>query len=157
MSETQTQPQQQQTDAAQRLEEKFAAQRREYSNEIMTAAQMMKDMRKLIEAKVILLSLRQRLLEDNHLIIANHDKQARLYREAKSEELLNASSNMQVRFNEREKDKFIDGQPRISKVKATMDFLQNQSNYLSDSIKTVDHALYGMKDVIDMQKLLQGV
>lgn len=150
------QQQAQQMTAAERLEEKFAIQRREYTNEIMTGNQMLKDIRKLIDAKVLFLSLRQRLIESKHTIVTNYDKQARRYREVKSEELLRATDNLQVRFNEREKDKYVEGIPRVSQVKSTMDFLQSQSDYLEDSVKTVDHALYGIKEVIEIQKFLRG-
>ena len=144
------------TQARQTIEERFAIQRREFSNEIMTSAQMLRNVREIVTAKVNFLSLRQRLLEEHHTIIENYNKQAKKYREAKSEELLNTSNNMQVRFNEREKDKFIDGQPRISQIKAAMDLLQNQSNFLSESIKTVDQVLFNLKVRIDVEKMLNG-
>lgn len=152
MSEIQEAPKSKQ----QILEEKFEKQRRDYSNEILTASQMLNDIKKLIQAKIIFLGLRQRLLEDHHVIIANYDKQAKKYREAKAEELMNTTNNMQVRFNEREKDKYVDGQPRISGIKMTMDFLQNQSSFLDESKKTVDHALYNIKVIVDMQRLMMG-
>lgn len=147
---------QQQKTSKQVIEEKFSAQRRDYSNEILTAVHMLEDVRQLVKAKVIFLSTRQRLLEDHHMVIENYNKQAKKYRELKAQEIMNASNNMAVRLNEREKDKYIDGQPTISSIKAAMDLLQNQSNFLSESIKTIDQVLFSLKVRIDVEKMLNG-
>lgn len=142
--------------AKQTIEERFAAQRMNYSNEILTAVRMLEDVKTLVKAKVIFLSARQRLLEDHHVVIENYNKQAKKYRETKAQEIMNASNNMAVRLNEREKDKYVDGQPVISGIKAAMDLLQNQSNFLSESIKTIDQVLFSLKVRIDVEKMLNG-
>jgi len=139
------------------LEQKFENQRKTYTNEIVAGIQLLKSIKTLTEAKVLFLSLRQRVLEDNHTIIENYNKFSRKYRELKSSKLLDISTNMQVRLNEREKEKFLDGMPDLSKLKAATETLDAQSKFLSETMKTVDQILFGMKSRIDVEKLLMGI
>lgn len=139
------------------IEAKFAVQRKTYTTEIIASIQLLKHIKTLTDAKVAFLSLRQRILEDNHTIIENYNRLSKRYREAKSSKLMDISTNLQVRLNEREKEKYLDGLPEISKVKSALDTLDSQSKFLAESMKTVDQVLFGLKVRIDTEKLLLGL
>lgn len=139
------------------LEERFATQRKTYTNEIVAGIQLLRSIKTLTDAKITFLSLRQRVLEDNHTIIENFNKLSKRYRESKSSKLMDISSNQQVRLNEREKEKYIDGLPDISKIKSSVEILDAQSRYLTETMKTVDQVLYGLKVRIDTEKILLGI
>lgn len=139
------------------IEEKFSIQRKKYTNEIVEAIPLLSDIKTLVKAKVTFLTLRQRLLEDNHAIMENYNKLAKSYRENKSLKLVDASQNMQIRLNEREKEKYIDGLPEVSKIKSALDILDTQSKFLNESLKTVDQVLFGLKVRVDTEKILLGI
>lgn len=139
------------------IEQKFAIQRAKYTNEVTEGIQLLRNIRTLTDAKVTFLSLRQRVLEDNHTIIENFNKISRKYRELKSSKLIDLSLNSQVRFNEREKEKYMDGLPEISTLKSAIDVLDSQSKFLSETMKTIDQVLFGLKVRIDTEKLLLGM
>lgn len=139
------------------IEEKFAIQRKTYSDEIAKSIPLLRSIKNLVEAKVSFLSLRQRLLEDNHAIIENYNKISRQYRELKSIKLLEISQNLQVRFNEREKERYLDGLPDISRLKTALDVLDAQSRFLQESMKTADQVLFGLKVRVDTEKILLGL
>ena len=139
------------------LLKRLKTQRETYTSEIIAGIQLLRDIRTLTEAKVTFLSLRQRILEDNHTLIESFNRVSRNYREKKSSVLIDISSNMQVRLNEREKEKYLDGLPDISKLKSAIDTLDSQSKFLQESMKTVDQVLFGLKVRIDTEKILLGI
>lgn len=138
------------------MEEKFAKMRKDFSAEINEGVHLLRDIKQLIRAKIVFLSLRQRLLEENHTLLDNHNKFAKKFRELKSVKILESMQSMQLRMNEREKDKYLDGTPELSKLKGAMDVIQNQSNFYSESIKTVDQVLFNLKVRMDIEKMLGG-
>jgi hypothetical protein len=139
------------------IEQRFSEQRKRYTKEILDAIPLLNDIKTLTKAKVTFLSLRQVLLEESHSVFENYNKLSRSYREKRSMHLLDASSNLQVRLNEREKEKYIDGLPEMSKLKSALDILDTQSKFLQESMKTVDQVLFGLKVRIDTEKILNGI
>ena len=106
------------------------------------------------EAQVTFLSLRQRLLEENHTLIEHFTQLKKSYREKKGEEWVEASKSHQVRFNSSEKNTIVDG--RTATIKERLEQIENQIAFYSESIKTVDAVLFGVKTRLDVQKLLDG-
>ena len=76
------------------------------------------------------------------------------YREKKGEEWVEASKSHQVRFNSSEKNTIVDG--RTATIKERLEQIENQIAFYSESIKTVDAVLFGVKTRLDVQKLLDG-
>ena len=58
------------------------------------------------------------------------------------------STKYPIKVNSTEKGKLIDADVCWHECK--MDFLQNHINFLSDSIKTVDHVIYSVKTKVDL-------
>jgi len=143
------QPQQKRT-----IAEVFRAIREDYSGEIYNGIKLLESVRKIPEAQVIFLSLRQRLLEENHTLIEHFTQLKKSYREKKGEEWIEASKSHQVRFNSNEKTTIVDG--KTATIKEKLEQIENQISFYGESIKTVDAVLFGLKTRIDVQKLLDG-
>jgi len=58
------------------------------------------------------------------------------------------STKYPIKINATEKTKLIDAD--VAYYEAKTDYYQNHINYISDSIKTVDHILYQIKNKIDL-------
>ena len=100
------------------------------------------------------LSLRQRVLEENHTLIEHFTNLKKQYREKKGEEWIEASKSSQLRFNSNEKTTIVDG--KTATIKEKLEQIENQIGFYSESIKTIDAVLFGIKTRIDVQKLLDG-
>lgn len=136
------------------LADVFREKRESFSGEIYTGVKLLEDIRKIPEAQVIFLSMRQRLLEENHVLIEHFTNAKKTYRERKGEEWIEASTKHQRMYNSTEKNTIVDG--KTAALKEKLEHLENQIAFYSDSIKTVDAVLFGLKTRIDVQKLLEG-
>jgi hypothetical protein len=136
------------------LAEVFKDKRENFSGEIYVGIKLLENVRRIPEAQVTFLSLRQRMLEENHTLIEHFTNLKKGYREKKGEEWIEASKSHQVRFNSNEKSTIVDAKTALLKEK--IEQVENQINFYSDSIKTIDAVLFGIKTRIDVQKLLDG-
>lgn len=134
----------------------FRAQRDLYNNEIKSKVGLLRDIKTLIDANVHFLSLRQRILEDNHTIIESFDRLNRQYKETRSSEYRALTENNSFRYQSTEKDKVIDGLPKVAALKLHADLLNSQINFMKESIRTVDQILYAFKVRMDIHKILEG-
>jgi hypothetical protein len=134
------------------ITEKFADRRGEVSREIYSNIERLSNLKTLKEAQVNMLSLRQRLLEDNHTLLEHITILRKKLREEKSGEMENLSRNLQIRYQANEKNVVIDG--RTANTKEYLDIFENQSAFFTDSIKTIDNVIFGIKTRLDIEKTL---
>ena len=59
---------------------------------------------------------------------------------------------MQIRYQATEKTVVIDG--RTATTKEYLEIFENQINFSSESIKTIDSVLYGIKTRLDIEKTI---
>ena len=85
----------------QSLSEKFKQERDNYSLEIRRNIEKLNNIRDLKEAQIFFLSVRQRLLEDNHTLIDTLSKLKKSYRQKKGKEW-ESVSNQNIRYQSHE-------------------------------------------------------
>jgi len=134
------------------LSDVFGAKRKAVSEEVQEGIGLMNNIKKLADSQVYFLSLRQRLLEENHTLIEHFTRYKKKYREQKGEEWESVSRTSQLRYNSNEKSTIVDG--KTSTIKETIEQIESQIQFYQDTIKTVDAALFGMKTRIDIEKML---
>lgn len=122
------------------------------SNDIKSNIEKMSNLKGLKEVQVSMLSLRQRLLEENHILIENLSSVQKKYRAARAAQMENISTNLQHRYQYNEKNVLIDG--KTANIKEVVDTIENQISFFVDSIKTVDNVLYGIKTRVEIEKTL---
>jgi hypothetical protein len=132
--------------------EKFADRRTEVSREIYSNIERLSNLKTLKEAQVNMLSLRQRLLEDNHTLLEHITVLRKKFREERSSEMEDLSRNLQLRYQANEKNVVIEG--RTASTKEYLDIFENQSAFFTDSIKTIDNVIFGIKTRLDIEKTL---
>jgi hypothetical protein len=130
----------------------FKEKRESFSSEIYDGIKLLDNIKKMTDVQVIFLSLRQRLLEENHTLLEHFTRLKKAYREKKGEEWVDASKNMQVRYNSNEKATIVDG--KTADIKEKLEQIENQISFYAESIKTVDAVLFGLKTRVDVEKLL---
>ena len=132
----------------------FGMKREEFSSEIRTGIALLSNIRNIPEVQVTFLSMRQRLLEENHSLLEHFTQLKKKYRERKGEEWESASKIGQMRYTPTEKTTLVDG--KTADIKEKLEEVEHQINFYSESIKTVDAVLFGIKDRIAAEKLLTG-
>jgi hypothetical protein len=136
----------------QKISTKFQERRSEISKEIYTNIEKLSNLKTLKEAQVNMLSLRQRLLEDNHTLLEHITILRKKYREERAVELENVSRNLQLRYQANEKTVVIDG--RTSATKESLEMFETQVSFFNESIKTIDNIIFGIKTRLDIEKTL---
>ena len=126
--------------------------RSEISSDIRSNIEKMSNLKGLKEVQVSMLSLRQRLLEENHILIENLSSVQKKYRAAKAKQMEDISTNMQHRYQYNEKNVLIEG--KTANIKEVVDTIENQISFFVDSIKTIDNVLFGIKTRVEIEKTL---
>lgn len=134
------------------IAEVFKAKRESYSAEIYDGIKLLDSIKQMTKVQVIFLSLRQRILEENHTLLEHFTRLKKTYRERKGEEWVEASKSMQMRFNSNEKGTIVDG--KTADIKEKLEQIENQIAFYADTIKTIDAVLFGLKTRVDVEKLL---
>ena len=135
-----------------KISKKFQDRRAEVSKEIYENIEKLSNLKTLKEAQVNMLSLRQRLLEDNHTLLEHVTIIRKKYRDERSVEMENISRNLQIRYQANEKNMVIDG--RTSSTKESLEIFENQIAFFNESIKTIDNIIFGIKTRLDIEKTL---
>jgi poly-D-alanine transfer protein DltD len=135
-----------------KIAKKFQDRRSEVSKEIYENIEKLSNLKTLKEAQVNMLSLRQRLLEDNHSLLEHVTLLRKKYRDERSVEMENISRNLQIRYQANEKNIVIEG--RTSSTKESLEIIENQISFFNESIKTIDNIIFGIKTRLDIEKTL---
>jgi hypothetical protein len=135
-----------------KIAKKFQDRRSEVSKEIYENIEKLSNLKTLKEAQVNMLSLRQRLLEDNHSLLEHVTLLRKKYRDERSLEMENISRNLQIRYQANEKNIVIEG--RTSSTKESLEIIENQISFFNESIKTIDNIIFGIKTRLDIEKTL---
>jgi hypothetical protein len=135
-----------------KISKKFQDRRAEVSKEIYENIEKLSNLKTLKEAQVNMLSLRQRLLEDNHTLLEHVTTLRKKYRDERSLEMENISRNLQIRYQANEKNVVIEG--RTSSSKESLEIFENQISFFNESIKTIDNIIFGIKTRLDIEKTL---
>jgi hypothetical protein len=64
------------------------------------------------------------------------------------------SEEHNTRYGANEKTALIDGD--LSEIKRKIDVVDNQMSFLNETVKTVDHFLYGVKSRISLEEFMRG-
>lgn len=139
-------------DTKQNIAEKFQNRRAEVSKEIYQNIEKLSNLKTLKDAQVNMLSLRQRLLEDNHTLLEHITMLRKKFRDEKADVMETLSKNLQLRYQANEKNVVIDG--RTSNTKEYLEIFENQVNFFNESIKTIDNIIFGIKTRLDIEKTL---
>jgi hypothetical protein len=139
-------------DTKAKISKKFQDRREEVSKEIYQNIEKLSNLKLLKEAQVNMLSLRQRLLEDNHTLLEHITILRKKYREERSSEMENISKNLQIRYQANEKTVVLDGKTALSRE--SLEIFENQIAFFNESIKTIDNVIFGIKTRLDIEKTL---
>lgn len=133
----------------------LALQRQDYDKDIFENIKKLSSVKNLNELQINALTLRQRLLEDSHILLDKLVTLRKDYKQNRGEAYDHITNNIQIKLKTREeKSAIIEGDASVNEVRAKIEVLDNQILFYNESIKTMDQMLYGLKTRIDVEKLL---
>ena len=132
----------------------FEKERAEWSEKIQVVSLHLKDIRTVAKAQVDLYSYRQNLLEYSFKLAGIISKLNSRYRSEKSRKLREYSENTDVRYGANEKTVLIEGD--LTTITEKVEIVEGHRKFLDQTVQTVDHMLYGVRQRIALEEYLRG-
>ena len=142
------------SDQQENFEDTFTRERTEWTERIRELSIRMKNIREIAEVQVDLYSDRQKLLEYAYKLGQIVSKQNAKYRSDRRAKMVYYSEEHNVRYGSNEKTSLIEGD--LSDLKKKIDIVDNHVSFVNETIKTVDHMLYGIKSRISLEEFMRG-
>ena len=142
------------SDQSQDFEEQFSTERSEWTERIRELSIRMRNIREIAEVQVELYSDRQKLLEYAYKLGQILTKLNAKFRSDRRTKMVYYSEEHNTRYGANEKTALIDGD--LSEIKRKIDVVDNQMAFLNETVKTVDHFLYGVKSRISLEEFMRG-
>ena len=142
------------SDQQENFEDTFTRERTEWTERIRELSIRMKNIREIAEVQVDLYSDRQKLLEYAYKLGQIVSKQNAKFRSDKRTKMIYYSEEHNVRYGSNEKTSLIEGD--LSDLKKKIDIVDNHVSFVNETIKTVDHMLYGIKSRISLEEFMRG-
>ena len=140
---------------AEKITHVFRLNREDNNNKIYASIMNMRNLRELVSVQVEMLSLRQRMLEDSHILLDKLTQLRKEYRIKKGTAYDMIINNLQLRTKTSgEKEAIVEGSADIAELRNKVEILERQTEYYTESIRTVDDILYGIKTRLDIERLL---
>lgn len=134
--------------------ERFDAERGEWTEKIRGIASRFRSIDNMIDVQVDLYSERQVATDYIHELTVLFSKLKKLYLAEWKKAYDALSLNEDLRYNEREKNKFADEKAAASKLK--MEILQNHIDYFRETVKTIDNMIFGVKHRLEIEDFKRG-
>lgn len=132
----------------------FERERAEWSEKIQVVSLHLKDIRTVAKAQVDLYSYRQNLLEYSFKLAGIISKLNSRYRNEKARKLREYSENTDVRYGANEKTVLIEGD--LTQITEKVEIVEGHRKFLDQTVQTVDHMLYGVRQRIALEEYLRG-
>lgn len=135
-------------------QELFIKERHEWKEKIQVLALYLKNIRTVAEAQVDLFTQRQLLLEYSYKLASIVTKLNSKIRTENARLLKNYSEKNNIRYQANEKKVLIEGD--ISAVLEKADLVESHRKFIDQTIQTVDHMLYAIKNRIALEDYLRA-
>jgi hypothetical protein len=136
------------------LAKRFEEERSEWTEKIRVYALHLKDIKTVASAQVDLFGARQILLEYSFKLSQIYTKLNSKYKIDKSKKLIEISENSNYKYGSTEKNLLIDGS--LTEISFKMEMVENHRKFIDQTIQTVDHMLYGIRQRIALEDYLRG-
>lgn len=132
----------------------FENERSEWREKIQVISLHLKNIKTVAEAQVDLFGSRQILLEYSFKLAAIVTKLNSKYSVEKSRKLKEYSEKSDIRYGSNEKTVLIEGE--LHEITEKIDLVESHRKFIDQTIQTVDHMLYGIRQRIALEDYLRG-
>ncbi len=132
----------------------FEQERAEWKEKIQVMSLQLKDIKTVAKAQVDLFSQRQILLEYSYKLAGIVAKLNSKYSKEKAKKLKDYSEKSDVRYGSNEKTILIEGD--LTEITEKVELVEGHRKFIDQTIQTVDHMLYGIRQRIALEEYLRG-
>ena len=132
----------------------FDRERAEWKEKIQVISLHIKSIKTVAEAQVDLFSTRQTLLEYSYKLAQIISKLSTKERKEKAKKLKEYTESKDIRYGSNEKTSLIEGD--LADLRERMELVEGHRKYIDQTVQTVDHMLYGIRQRIALEDYLRG-
>jgi hypothetical protein len=132
----------------------FTEERAEWTEKVRILSVRMKNIREIPEIQVELYSGRQTALEYAYKLGQILSKLNAKYRNERKLKMEYYTTSSNVKYGANEKTALIEGD--LSDIGRKIDTIDNQMKFMNETIKTIDHFIYGIKARISLETFMRG-
>lgn len=132
----------------------FSEERAEWKEKIQIISLNLKNIKTVAEAQVELFSNRQILLEYSFKLAHIITKLSTKERVERSKKIREYSERKDIKYGSNETKTLVEGD--ISEILEKIDLVENHRKFIDQTIQTVDHMLYGIRQRIALEEYLRG-
>ena len=132
----------------------FESERAQWKQKIQVISLHIKDIKTVAEAQVDLFTTRQTLLDYSYKLAQVVSKLSTKERQMRAKKLKEYSEGKDIRYGANEKTTLIEGD--IAELTEKMELVEGHRKYIDQTIQTVDHMLYGIRQRIALEDYLRG-
>ena len=132
----------------------FEKERAQWKEQIQVISLQIKSIQTVAEAQVDLFSTRQTLLEYSYNLAQIISKLSTKERREKAKKLKEYTESKDIRYGSNEKTALIEGD--LAELRERMELVEGHRKYIDQTIQTVDHMLYGIRQRIALEDYLRG-
>jgi hypothetical protein len=132
----------------------FENERAEWREKIQVISLNLKNIRTVAEAQIELFSTRQILLEYNFKLAGIVAKLSSKEKQERAKKLREYQESKDVRYGANETKTMIEGD--LVEITQKMEMVEGHRKFIDQTIQTVDHMLYGIRQRIALEEYLRG-
>lgn len=132
----------------------FEEERKEWKEKIQVISLHLKNIQTVAQAQVDLFTVRQTLLEYSYKLAQIVTKLSTKERQTRAKKLKEYTESKDVRYGANEKTTLIEGD--LSELMGKMELVEGHRKYIDQTVQTVDHMLYGIRQRIALEDYLRG-
>jgi hypothetical protein len=145
---------QEKEDANLETEARFISEREDWKKKITSLSHRMRDIKGIASVQVDLYSERQILIEYQHNLGQVLGRILSKQKKLRKASLKKYSESNDIKYGANEKTVLIEGD--LSDVAQRIEMIENHRKYVDQTVQTVDHMLYGIKNRVELEKYLNG-
>ena len=132
----------------------FERERAQWKEKIQVISLHIKSIQTVAEAQVDLFSTRQTLLEYSYNLAQIISKLSTKERKERAKKLKEYTESKDIRYGSNEKTSLIEGD--LAELRERMELVEGHRKYIDQTVQTVDHMLYGIRQRIALEDYLRG-
>ena len=132
----------------------FEKERAQWKEKIQVISLQIKSIQTVAEAQVDLFSTRQTLLEYSYNLAQIISKLSTKERKERAKKLKEYTESKDIRYGSNEKTALIEGD--LAELRERMELVEGHRKYIDQTVQTVDHMLYGIRQRIALEDYLRG-
>jgi len=132
----------------------FEEERADWREKIQVISLSLKNIQTVAEAQIELFTTRQILIEYGFKLATIISKLSSKERQERARKMKDYQENKDVRYGSNELKTMIEGE--VAEINQKIELVEGHRKYIDQTVQTVDHMLYGIRQRIALEDYLRG-